>query len=64
MSDDKKNDAVDYFVKLVETQGVACSTVKDGHMLMFKREWLENLLKSHPDKSELAIFIQRPDFKN
>jgi len=62
MSDTK--DAADYFAKICETQGVACSTVSDGHVLMFKRAWLENLLAAHPDKKEIAIFIQRPDFKN
>lgn len=64
MSDSKKDDGIDYFLKLVETQGVACSTVKDGHIIMFKRSWLQSLLDSHPDNSEITIFIQRPDFKN
>lgn len=64
MSDSKKDDGIDYFLKLVETQGVACSTVKDGHIIMFKRSWLQSLLDSHSDNPEITIFIQRPDFKN
>lgn len=64
MSDSKKDDGIDYFLKLVETQGVACSTVKDGHIIMFQRSWLQSLLDSHSDNPEITIFIQRPEFKN
>jgi len=53
----------DFFLELVRTQGVACSTVDDGHVLMFKREWLQSLLEKFPSQ-EIAIFIKRPDFKN
>lgn len=64
MSDEKdKQDAAEFFAKMVETQGVACSTVSDGHVLLFKREWLQNLLDQYPDRERLSIFIKRPDFK-
>jgi hypothetical protein len=63
MSDDKKNDnGAEFLMELVKCQGVACSTVKDGHILMFKRAWLVDLLAQHPDNPELCIFIKRPDF--
>jgi hypothetical protein len=52
---------IDFFLKMMETQGVAVSTVKDGHLIMFKRTWLEDLLKAHPNP-EITIFIKRPDF--
>ena len=64
MSDDDKNDAIDFFKEIFQRQGVAVSTVSDGHILMFKREWLQSLLDNHPDKKELLIMIKRPDFKN
>ena len=38
---DKKDDGIEFFQTLVETQGVACSTVSDGHVLMFKRKFLQ-----------------------
>lgn len=62
MSSDK--DYIEYFTKIVETQGVACSTVKDGHIIMFKRSWLQGLLEQYADKPEIMIFIQRPEFKD
>jgi hypothetical protein len=58
------SDAIDFFKKLVETQGVACSTVNDGHVLMFKRSFLQDLIDKNLDKEELVIFIKRPDFKD
>ncbi len=63
MSDDKTNtnDAIEYLMKLAETQGVVCSTVKDGHMLMFKRVWLGALLAKCPN-DDVCVFIKRPDF--
>ena len=65
MSDEKdKQDAAEFFVKMVETQGVAVSTVSDGHVMMFKRAWLQNLLDQYPDREQISIFIKRPDFKS
>jgi hypothetical protein len=64
MSDEKdKQEAAQFFLKMAETQGVACSTVSDGHTLLFKREWLQNLLDAHPNNDRICIFIKRPDFK-
>jgi hypothetical protein len=62
--DDYNKDAAEYLIKTLETQGVACSTVKDGHVLMFKRSVLQGLLDGHPDKNEFVIFVKRPDFDN
>jgi hypothetical protein len=58
-----KSDDADFFLEIVKTQGVACSTVSDGHVLMFKRSFLKDLLEKYPNE-EIAIFIQRPEFKN
>ena len=63
MNDDDKNNATQYALKIMEIEGVACSTVDDGHVLMFKREFLENTLAKYPDSKEIFIFVQRPDFK-
>lgn len=65
MADEKdKSKAIEFFLELVEKTGVAVSTVSDGHVLMFKRIWLEKLLESTPDNQQITIFIKRPDFKN
>lgn len=54
----------EFLVKLVETQGAVCSTVKDGHVLIFKRSFLQEMLDKNAGKDTLAIFVKRPDFKN
>lgn len=59
-----KTDELDFFNEMVETQGVAVSTVSDGHVLMFKREFLQSLLDKYADQEKLIIFIKRPDFKD
>jgi len=59
-----ENKATEYLLKMLETQGVACSTVKDGHVLMFKRSVLQSMLDNHPDQDELVIFVKRQDFNN
>jgi len=56
-------DDTDFFLEIVRTQGVACSTVEDGHVLMFKREWLQSLLDKYSNDS-IAIFVKRPEFNN
>jgi hypothetical protein len=63
MSEDKK-DKIDFFVDEMKRVGAAVYTVDDGHVLLFKREWIEELLKAHPDKKEFAIFLQRRKFSN
>lgn len=59
-----KDTAIDYFQAVFEMNGVAVSTVADGHVMMFKRTWLQALLDGNPDKPEFLIMIKKPDFKN
>lgn len=67
MSDDKNKkaeDATDFLMESMRLQGIAASTVKDGTILCFQREYMEKLMASHPTKDEFFIFIQRREFKN
>ena len=59
----KTDDGVKFLLESVEQFGVACSTVSDGHMLVFKRSKLKELLEQNPNQDVLAIFVKRPDFK-
>lgn len=59
----KTSDPAEYLLDIVHTNGVACSTVKDGHVLVFKREKLLQILDQTGDSEILTIFIQRPDMK-
>lgn len=61
---DEKKDYVEYFAEHADKFGAACSTVKDGHVLLFKLDFLQKLLDDHPDQNQILIFLKRPDFKN
>ena len=60
----KNKDAFEYLSKVLDAQGVACSTVSDGHVLMFKRSTLQGLLDKHPENDKFVIFVKRQDFEN
>ena len=64
MSKDNGDDAVDYMHAPVDAQGVCASTVSDGHVLMFKRSFLQAILDKNPDHEKLIIFVKRSDFKD
>ncbi len=60
----KEISAIDYFKELVDKNGVAVSTVSDGHMLMFKRSFLQELLDKNPEHDKVLIFVKTSEFKN
>lgn len=60
----KTDDEADFLNAAADASGVACATVKDGHVLIFKRSKLEEILKSlGPDKEKVVIFVKRPDMQ-
>ena len=59
-----KDKDIDFFIDVCDVNGVACSTVSDGHVLMFKREQLQSLLDKYVDKPKIIMFIERPEFKD
>lgn len=65
MSDNEADDkAIDFLMESAEKLGVSCATTKDGHVLVFKKDFLKNLLEKNIDRDTIAIFIKRNDFKN
>ncbi len=60
----KTDDYAAYMHELVSQQGVAVSTVSDGHVLMFKRSHFQAIIDQFPNNERLLIFIKRPEFKN
>jgi hypothetical protein len=64
MSDDQKDAGIDLLLKEVETKGVAISSVKDGHLIIFDRKWMQAKLDEHPDQKRFIIFLQQPQFNN
>lgn len=59
----KTDDEADYLNAAADASGVACATVKDGHVLIFKRSKLEEIIKSIGDKDKVVIFVKRPDMQ-
>ena len=61
-----KADGADFLLELAEKTGIACSTVKDGHVLIFTKNHLEGLLKAINDSGQdkCVVFVKRPDFQH
>lgn len=62
MSDDT-GAAADFLNELAEKNGVACATVDDGHVLIFKTETLERLLESSRKSGKVVVFVKRQDMQ-
>lgn len=60
----KSNNSTDFLLDLLEAQGVAASSVSDGHILLFKRKFLQDLLDKNSDKEKIIIFVKRQEFNN
>lgn len=60
---DEELAAIDYLNTLADAKGVACSTMSNGHMLVFKTDYLRALLEQHGDKPKIAFFVHRPELQ-
>ena len=64
---DNKDDAdsgAEFLLEMAKHQGgVACATVKDGHVLVFSKQALMNLLAtcSEQGKEQVIVFVKRTD---
>lgn len=63
VEDEQSNKAIEFFTEIAERNGVACSTVTDGHVLLFDRAFMQKIINQN-DEDKIMIFIKRPDFKN
>lgn len=63
VEDEQANKAIEFFTEIAERNGVACSTVSDGHVLLFDRAFMQKIINQN-DEDKIMIFIKRPDFKN
>ena len=52
------DDLGDYVNKLVDSQGVAVVTVKDGWVFTFTRERLEQLTKALGESDKVMVFVK------
>lgn len=60
----KTDNEIDFLLKIAEQNGVACATVSDGHVLVFKRSALEKILTQTEGKETLTIFVKRPEMQS
>lgn len=64
MADEKKSQELqtaEYLLELARQKGVATSSMKNGMMFTFTREFLQRMLDKDPDKSEFMLFVQNND---
>ena len=59
-SEEDKKEAVKRLFDQLENDGVAVGTVTNGHILMFKRASLQEILDKYPDQKQFTIFVQKP----
>lgn len=48
-------------IESVNKNGVVCSTVKDGHVIVFKKDKLLNII-NHSNNETIVFFIKKSDF--
>lgn len=63
----KTEEGADYLMEMARVGGgVACATVDDGHVLVFSKEALANLLQqaTNNGKDQVIVFIKRRDMSN
>lgn len=60
----KTDNESEFLLAMAEKNGVACATVSDGHVLVFKRSALEKILAQTEGKDVLTIFIKRPEMQS
>lgn len=57
----------EYLMEMAKHQGgVACATTKDGHVLVFSRQSLVNLLAQCDERQsdKVVVFVKRQDMAN
>lgn len=57
----KTDDPAEFLLEQAQTTGVACGTTKDGHILVFRKDHLQDLLKKIEESGRDvgAIFVKR-----
>lgn len=59
-----QGDVGEYMVEVARKMGVACATVSDGHVLIFTREKIQEILAASEEKGIVIIHVKRPDFNS
>jgi hypothetical protein len=62
--EDAVGDLIDLVMDELKTNGVSTAKVSDGRLMLFRRDFLERMLASNPDKQEFHILIKDRGFEN
>jgi hypothetical protein len=54
------DDAVDFTIEVYDINGVVCSTVKDGHIIMIRKSMLPKLIEAAKNKKDVVLYNKRP----
>lgn len=63
-ADIKDTEGMEFFIELLNTQGVAVTKVNDGHVFGFTRKHLQAMLDKHPENEQFMIFVKAREFKD
>lgn len=58
----KTENGAEFLMEQAKANGVACSTVKDGHVLVFSEQKLRDMLAAAEGKGFVICFVKRPEF--
>jgi hypothetical protein len=61
MSDDKKSEELqtaEYLLELARQKGVATSSMRDGTLFTFTRNFLQCMLDKDKDQDEFMVFVK------
>ena len=64
MSDNKVDAEIKHMWDSVEMNGVAILSVDNGHILTFKKDFLQKLINNHPTYDHLTVFVQTANSTN
>lgn len=56
--------AADFILEMLDKKGISITSVKDGHVIMVKRSFLEEMLAKDPKQEQFLIFLKKPGFEN
>ena len=62
MEENSVSKEAEYLGVMVEKQGVVCATVKDGHVLIFNRQYLRKVVESG-DSETFLIFVKKGELQ-
>lgn len=60
MSKTSTDDPVEFLNAMADANGIAVSSVSDGHVFVFTKQRLQQMLEACADKDRLVVFVKKP----